>query len=137
MRLVNAKLAFLLDLTLKFTTNPSHEKKSFFLLIFADIRVQEALRDDIPHPDQNRGYNLALKAAGNSGLLVINGTEITRSMPPGRANAIFVNDVSKMLSDDYMESFREAKRQGALIFAKEKTPEAMREAMFEGRSVVL
>ena len=102
--------------------------------VWPDIRVQEALRDgldaisitdhleyqpkseDIPHPDRNRGYELALKAAGNSDLVIINGTEITRSMPPGHANAIFVKDVNAMISDDYMQSFRMAKEQGAFIF---------------------
>ena len=102
--------------------------------VWPSIRVQEAIRDgldvisitdhieyqphflDIPHPDRNRSYELALKAAKETELLVIPGTEITRSMPPGHFNAIFVKDVNKLIEKDVMEVFREAKRQGAFVF---------------------
>ena len=102
--------------------------------VWPNIRVQEALKDgldaisitdhieyqphknDIPHPDRNRSYELALKAAKGSELLIIPGTEITRSMPPGHFNAIFVKDVNKLIHDDVMEVFREANRQGAFVF---------------------
>ncbi len=102
--------------------------------VWPNIRVQEALKDgldaisitdhieyqphfeDIPHPDRNRSYELALKAAEGTGLLIIPGTEITRSMPPGHFNAIFVKDVNKLNLKDVMEVFREAKKQGAFVF---------------------
>jgi len=102
--------------------------------VWPGIRVQEALRDgldvisitdhieyqphekDIPHPDRNRSYELALEAAKGTTLLVIPGTEITRFMPPGHFNAIFVKDVNKLNEKDVMEVFREAKRQGAFVF---------------------
>lgn len=102
--------------------------------VWPDIRVQEAIKDgldvisitdhieyqphflDIPHPDRNRSYELALKAAEGTELLVIPGTEITRSMPPGHFNAIFVKDVNKLNEKDVMEVFREAKKQGAFVF---------------------
>ena len=57
-----------------------------------------------------------MKAAEGKDLIVINGAEITRSMPPGHSNAIFVEDVNKLNQDDVMEVFREAKRQGAFVF---------------------
>ncbi len=102
--------------------------------VWPDIRVQEAVRDgldaiaitdhveyqpkkkDIPHTDRNRGYQLALESAKETGLLVINATEITRSMPTGHFNAIFVKDVNKLDQKDVLEVFREAKRQGAFVF---------------------
>ncbi len=102
--------------------------------VWPGIRVQEALRDgldaisitdhieyqphkdDIPHPDRNRTYELARKAAEGTDLMVIPGTEITRSMPPGHFNAIFVKDVNKLNQDDVMEVFREARNQGAFVF---------------------
>ncbi len=102
--------------------------------VWPDIRVREALRDgldaisitdhleyqphkeDIPHPDRNRSYNLARERAKGTGLMVINGAEITRSMPPGHANAIFVKDVNKLNQEDVMEVFKEVKRQGAFVF---------------------
>jgi hypothetical protein len=38
-------------------------------------------QEDIPHPDRNRGYELALESAMETELLVIPGVEITRPMP--------------------------------------------------------
>ena len=102
--------------------------------VWPNIRVQEALRDgldvisitdhienqphknDLPHRDRNRSYELALEAAEGTGLLVIPGTEITRDMPPGHFNAIFVKDVNKLDQKDVMKVFREAKSQGAFVF---------------------
>ncbi len=102
--------------------------------VWPTIRVQEAIKDgldaisltehleyqphknDIPHPDRNRAYALALNEAKNSTLIVVNGSEITRRMPPGHANAIFISDANKLLVSDSVEVFREAKRQGAFIF---------------------
>ena len=73
-------------------------------------------KDDIPHPDRNRAYNIETKASENDSLIIINGSEITRSMPPGHSNAIFVKDANKLIIDDPMEVFEEAKRQGAFVF---------------------
>jgi len=102
--------------------------------VWPDIRVMEALADgldaisltehleyqphkkDIPHPDRNRSYELALKEAKDHALLVIHGSEITRRMPPGHCNAIFINDANLLLADDSIAVFREAKKQGAFIF---------------------
>lgn len=102
--------------------------------VWPDIRVAEALKDgldaisltehleyqphkaDIPHPDRNRSYELALKEAKDHNLLIIRGSEITRKMPPGHNNAIFIEDANKMLVDDSVAVFREAKRQNAFTF---------------------
>ncbi|MGD8781522.1 MAG: Sb-PDE family phosphodiesterase [Ignavibacteria bacterium] len=73
-------------------------------------------KDDIPHPDRNRAYEIETKAAENNDLIIINGSEITRDMPPGHSNAIFLNDANKLIIDDPMEVFKEAKRQGAFVF---------------------
>lgn len=102
--------------------------------VWPDIRVQEALKDsvdaisltehleyqphseDIPHPDRNRAHEIAAKNARAYNLIVIKGSEITRNMPPGHANAIFIQDANKLLIEDSVEVFREAKRQGAFTF---------------------
>jgi len=102
--------------------------------VWPDIRVQEALMDgldaiamtehleyqphsaDIPHPDRNRAYDLALAEAKNHDLLIIRGSEITRGAPIGHNNAVFIEDANKMLKEKAEESFREAKNQGAFIF---------------------
>lgn len=76
----------------------------------------QSYKEDIPNLDRNRSYNLTKKYANKSDLLVIAGTEITKNMPPGHSNAIFVKDVNKIMNDDYMKSYEAAKKQGAFTF---------------------
>jgi predicted metal-dependent phosphoesterase TrpH len=71
---------------------------------------------DIPHEDRNRGYELARDAAKESGLLVVNGAEITRGMPTGHFNAIFIKDANALNQKDVLSVFREARKQDALVF---------------------
>ncbi|MDW3649584.1 MAG: Sb-PDE family phosphodiesterase [Bacteroidia bacterium] len=102
--------------------------------VWPDIRVMEALRDgldaisltehleyqphldDIPHPDRNRSYEIAMREARDHDLLIIHGAEITRDMPPGHSNAIFIEDANKLMDKDPMKVFEEAKKQGAFVF---------------------
>ncbi|MEJ2005784.1 MAG: Sb-PDE family phosphodiesterase [Cyclobacteriaceae bacterium] len=102
--------------------------------VWPDIRVYEAVRDgldliattehleyqphseDIPHSNRNRSFMIASRIALRDSLMVINGSEITRSMPPGHSNAIFIQDANALLNDDVKEVFREANRQGAFTF---------------------
>ena len=76
----------------------------------------QSYKEDIPHPDRNRSYDLTKKYSKGSNLMVIAGTEITKKMPPGHANAIFVKDVNKIMNDDYMKSYEAARKQGAFTF---------------------
>ena len=73
-------------------------------------------KNDIPHPDRNRSYDLTKKYAEKSDLMVIAGTEITKNMPPGHSNAIFVKDVNKIMNEDYMKAYEAARKQGAFVF---------------------
>ncbi len=102
--------------------------------VWPDIRVQEAIgegldciavtehleylphRDDIPLPDRNRPFNVAREMVDDSTLIVIPGSEITRRMPPGHSNAIFVRDANKLLIEDSLEVFVEAGRQESFVF---------------------
>ncbi len=102
--------------------------------VWPDIRVAEAIehgldaiaitdhleyqpyKEDIPHPDRNRSYMIALEAAEDTGIIVINGAEITRDMPPGHLNAIFLKDVNKLLTDSVYNVLSVAEKQGAFIF---------------------
>jgi len=102
--------------------------------VWPDIRVKEALFDgvdvialtehleyqphqkDLPHKDRNRSYELAKEYAKNHDLIIIHGAEITRDLPPGHSNALFIQDANQLVHDDYMDAFREAKKQGAFIF---------------------
>lgn len=102
--------------------------------VWPDIRVQEAIKDgidlisltehieyqphgeDIPHPDRNRSFELAKQLAKPYELMVVHGAEITRGMPPGHNNAIFINDANKLVIEDSVDVFKEAQRQGAFVF---------------------
>lgn len=102
--------------------------------VWPTIRVQEALREnldaisltehleyqphksDIPHPDRNRAYHLAMEEAKEHDLLIVPGSEITRSEPIGHNNAIFITDANKILHEDAKDAFSSAKNQGAFVF---------------------
>lgn len=102
--------------------------------VWPNIRVQEAVRDgldaialtehieyqphkdDIPHPDRNRSFEIAKESAKAHDLIVIHGTEITRTMPPGHANALFVTDVNQIIAEDPWDAYVKAREQGAFIF---------------------
>ena len=102
--------------------------------VWPDIRIEEAEKDgldaiavtehleyqpwskDIPNPDRNRSFEYHKYFAKDSDIMVINGSEITREMPPGHANAIFIKDANKLLVDDYLDAFKEARKQDAFIF---------------------
>ena len=102
--------------------------------VWPNIRVQEALRDnldaisltehleyqphkeDIPHPDRNRSYEIAMAEAKDHDLLIIHGSEITRNAPMGHNNAVFIKNANPILQDDAVDAFAEAKKQGAFVF---------------------
>ena len=102
--------------------------------VWPDIRVMEAVKDgldaisltehleyqphidDIPHPNRNRAYELALEYAKNENILIVPGSEITRDLPPGHANALFITDANKLVKDNAIDAFEEAKKQGAFVF---------------------
>ena len=48
--------------------------------------------------------------------MVINGSEITRDMPSGHSNAIFIEDANKLITNDPVDTYREACRQDAFNF---------------------
>lgn len=102
--------------------------------VWPNIRTQEAQRDgldciaitehleyqphraDIPHPDRNRAFEIAASAAGNSDLIVVRGSEITRSLPYGHANTVFIQDANPLLQDDAEDAYAEAASQGGFTF---------------------
>ncbi len=66
--------------------------------------------------DRSVPYAEALPYAQSLGLLLIEGGEITREMPPGHINAIFLTDVNALDKEDYKEAVGIAAGQGAFIF---------------------
>ena len=64
----------------------------------------------------NLSYELAQSYAKERGIMLIRGAEITRSMPPGHHNAIFITNADELATPEWMNAFRAAKAQNAFIF---------------------
>ncbi|MCE2675819.1 MAG: Sb-PDE family phosphodiesterase [Sediminibacterium sp.] len=102
--------------------------------VWPSIRVRESLMDnldvisltehleyqphlgDIPNKDRNRSYQIALREAKDHNLVIVRGSEITRAMPPGHSNAVFIQDANKLLFTNYLDAYNEAKNQNAFVF---------------------
>jgi hypothetical protein len=65
--------------------------------------------------DHNSSYEIALGEAKEKNILLIHAGEISRGMPPGHLNAIFVNDANLLDVPDAKEALKAAKKQGAFI----------------------
>lgn len=102
--------------------------------VWPTIRVEEAVKDgvdaisltehleyqphgkDIPHPDRNRSYELVKEFAEAMDVLLIHGAEITRGLPPGHANAIFIEDANNLNVEKAMDAYAGVKSQGGFVF---------------------
>ncbi len=65
--------------------------------------------------DNNRSYELALTRSRELGLVLIKAGEISRNMPPGHFNALFLKDVNVLNQTDFMAALDGAAQQGAFI----------------------
>lgn len=100
--------------------------------VWPTIRIDEALRDGLdvisitdhleytPHKDfipvdHNAAWKIAEVYAMERNLILVHGTEITRSMPPGHFNALFITDASLIARDSVWDNFEEAIKQGAFL----------------------
>ena len=107
--------------------------------VWPTIRVDEAIRDsidlisltehleyqshlsDIPHTNRNRSFQIAGGYVQNRPLAVVHGTEITKPMPPGHFNAIFIQDANKFFDKnkeplEFIKGIKEANDQEAFVF---------------------
>lgn len=120
--------------------------------VWPDIRIEEAIKDgldifavtehlerqvnknDIPHPDRNRSFDLAKQFYQKKDLsvfrmwelynqpfnpkelIIINGAEISREFPYGHNNAIFLKDANKLNTFNVSDAFEAAMSQEAFIF---------------------
>ncbi|MFH1371014.1 MAG: Sb-PDE family phosphodiesterase [Planctomycetota bacterium] len=101
--------------------------------VWPTVRVEEAWREGLdaiaitdhieykPHksdvrPDGERAYEIAKTAGDKIGLIIIRGAEITRDMPPGHFNAIFLKDTKALDTRDFNDVMKNALSQGAFIF---------------------
>jgi len=102
-------------------------------LVWPTVRVDEAWSEGLdaisitdhieylPHKKDmniglNRSYEIAAPRAGELSLLLIRGTEVTKSMPTGHYNAIFLTDINPLNDEDYRKALKAAADQGAFIF---------------------
>lgn len=76
--------------------------------------------------DRNRSYELSKEAAKAAGIINIKGTEITRQVQPGHANAIFIKDAMPLFNptknanpsarEGFEEAVKMATSQGGFVF---------------------
>lgn len=100
--------------------------------VWPTVRVDEAVRDgldaiaitdhleytpkkDFIPVDFNAAWKIADTYAKERDLILVHGTEITRKMPPGHVNALFIKDASLIAKDSVWDSYAEAINQGAFL----------------------
>ena len=100
--------------------------------VWPTVRIDEALRDgldaiaitdhleyipkkDFIPPDFNAAWKIGEAYARDRNLILVHGTEITRKMPPGHFNALFITDASLIARDSVWDSFEAAVKQGAFL----------------------
>jgi 3',5'-nucleoside bisphosphate phosphatase len=100
--------------------------------VWPTIRVDEAVRDgldaiaitdhleyspkkDYIPVDHNAAWKIAETYSKERNLILVHGAEITRKMPPGHFNALFITDASLIARDSVWDSFEAAVKQGAFI----------------------
>ncbi len=101
--------------------------------VWPNIRVEEAWRegldaiaitdhieyhshkDDLPI-NHDRSYEIARSSGNDLGITVIKGSEVTRDMPPGHLNAIFLKSSKPLDVKDWRDALKEASGQGGFIF---------------------
>jgi len=64
---------------------------------------------------RNAPFKEAKKMAKTQGIILINGIELTKGMPPGHFNLLFLNDADNINKRNYKLALQEARKQGAFI----------------------
>ena len=72
-------------------------------------------KDDIPTKHMRPG-DLARGAGPQYGVIVIRGAEITKAVPPGHFNALFVTNIEALAHDDVTACLEAARAQNAYVF---------------------
>jgi 3',5'-nucleoside bisphosphate phosphatase len=100
--------------------------------VWPTVRIEEAWREGLdvisitdhieyrPHSkdivaDHNRSFEIAGPLADKLNIVLVQGAEITRSMPPGHLNALFVKNANLLDREDVFDALKEAREQGAFI----------------------
>jgi predicted metal-dependent phosphoesterase TrpH len=102
-------------------------------LVWPTVRVDEAWRHGLdaisitdhieyqPHKqdvptNHKRPYEIALGRAKEKNVLLIKAAEITRDTPPGHFNAIFLEDINPLDTEDLVDAVKAANNQGGFVF---------------------
>lgn len=100
--------------------------------VWPTVRVEEAWREGLDaiaitdhleykykdvRRDNNRAYEIAKPAADEKGIILIKGAEITKDMPPGHFNAIFIKDAKPLETNEsnWRDALKNAHEQGAFL----------------------
>jgi hypothetical protein len=100
--------------------------------VWPTVRIDEALRDgldaiavtdhleytpkkDFVPVDFNAAWKIGELYAKERNLILVHGTEITRKMPPGHFNALFITDASLIAKDSVWDALEAASKQGAFL----------------------
>ncbi|HUW93494.1 MAG TPA: PHP domain-containing protein [Bacteroidales bacterium] len=100
--------------------------------VWPTVRIEEAVRDGLDAiaitdhleyqpkkkyitPSYNAAWEIAQSLAAERNLILVHGAEITRSMPPGHINALFIEDANPINNPDFMLAVEAAVSQGAFI----------------------
>jgi len=100
--------------------------------VWPTMRIDEAIRDgldaiaitdhleytpkkDFIPVDHNAAWKLGEPYAKERNLILVHGAEITRKMPPGHFNVLFIEDAGAIAKDSVWDSFEAAIKQGAFL----------------------
>lgn len=101
--------------------------------VWPTVRAEEAWREGLdaiaitdhieyqPHKadvntNHNRAFAVAAPEGADLGVIVIHGSEITRKMPPGHLNALFLTNSTLLVTSNWLDAIQAARDQGAFIF---------------------
>ena len=100
--------------------------------VWPTVRVGEAWRDGLDAisitdhveyqpkkqyvpTDHSAAWKIARNTAADYNIILVKGSEITRKMPPGHFNALFINEPDSLVKEDFMKAIEAAIAQGAFI----------------------
>jgi predicted metal-dependent phosphoesterase TrpH len=84
-------------------------------IAFTDHVYGKPNKNNANEPDRNAAFKKAKDYAALFNVLIINGAEISRNLPPGHVNAVFIDDANALITPAFMDAYKEAKRQGGFL----------------------
>lgn len=84
------------------------------VIAFSDHIEYQPFKDDV-RAKFGRAYEIARPEADIYDLIIIQAAEITRDMPPGHFNCLFLTDVAVLDTPDFWDAINEAVKQDAFI----------------------